>query len=171
MTRTSRVLLTVAASGIPAAFVWLWLGSPSEWLATERGLVLTESAATGRFQVVAVFTIIGVVLGVVAGVVVHRTTRPARWQVVVGLAAASSAAALVCWRLGVQLGPAPPQEATGLEVLETVPSQFAVDAITPFLLWPLAAVLSYTLSLYLSSEGADEDDELDDEPLSARSQP
>lgn len=171
MTRTSRVLLAVAASGVPAGLVWLWLGRPSEWLATERGLVLTESAATGRFQVVAMFTLIGVVLGVVAGVLVHRFARPARWEVVVGLTAASSAAALLCWRIGVLLGPEPPQDATGLEVLETVPSQFAVDAITPFLLWPLAAVLSYTLSLYLSSEGV-EDEEIDeDESLSARLQP
>lgn len=174
MTRASRVLLAVAASGIPAAFVWLWIGEPSEWIATDRGLVLTESAATGRFQVVAMFALIGVVLGVVAGIVVHRTARPARWEVPLGLAAAASAAALLCWRLGVLLGPEAPEQVKGLELGDTVQSPFAVDALTPFLLWPLAAVLAYTLSLYLSSEGVDEDeadDAVEDESLSDRSQP
>lgn len=169
MSRTARVLLVVAASGIPAAFVWLWLGQPSEWLATERGLVLTESAAVGQFQVVAVFTAIGAVLGLVSGVLMHRLTGPGRWQDLVGLAAASSAAALLCWRLGVLLGPEPPADAKDLEVLQTVPSQFAVDAIAPFLVWPLAAVLAYTLAMYLSTDGADE--EPDEADLSARSLP
>ena len=169
MTRTAKVLLAVVASGVPAALVWLWLGRPAQWLATERGLVLTESAARGQFQVVAVFTLIGVVVGVVSGVVTQRLTRPGRWQDVLGLTAASGAAALLCWQIGVRLGPKPPGEATGLEVLDTVPAQFAVVAVAPFLLWPLAAVLGYTLSLYLSHD--DEDESEPDEQLSARSLP
>ena len=43
---------------------------------------------------------------------------------------------------------------------DVVRDQFAVDTIVPFLLWPLAAVLGYTITLYLSSDGVD-----DDEPL------
>jgi len=171
VTRSTRALLAVVASGVPAALVWLWLGEPAEWLATERGLVLTEGAARGQFQVVGVFCLIGVVLGIVTGMVVHRLTRPGRWHDVLGLAAASAAASLVCWQLGVLLGPNPPAEATGLEVLDTVPAQFAVDALAPFLLWPLASVLAYTLSLYLSDDGADEDEDLRTEDVSARSLP
>lgn len=171
MTRIATVLLAVAASGVPAGLVWLWLGEPSEWLATERGLVLTESAAGGQFQVVAVFALIGIVLGVVAGALTHRLTRPGRWQHVVGLTAAASAAALLCWRVGVMLGPNPPAEAKDVEVLQTVPSQFAVDALAPFLLWPLAAVLAYTLSMYLSTDGVDEDDEPEPAEVSDRSTP
>ena len=158
MTRLATVLVAVAASGIPAGFVWLWLGEPSQWVATERGLVLTESAASGQFQVVAVFSIIGIVLGVVCGVATHRLTRPGRWQHVVGLAAAAGAAALLCWRVGVLFGPNPPSEVKDVEALQSVPAQFAVDALAPFLLWPLAAVLAYTLSMYLSTDGADEDE-------------
>ncbi|MCD9153238.1 hypothetical protein [Aeromicrobium duanguangcaii] len=169
MNRVSGSLLAVVASGIPAGFVWWGLGRPAQWLATERGLVLTEENATGRFQVVAVFTVVGVVLGLVAGVAVQRFTRSAQWQTVVGLAAAASAASLLCWRLGVWLGPSSPRDATGLEVGDVVRDQFAVDTIVPFLLWPLAAVLSYTITLYLSSDGV-EDDEPDDE-VSERSAP
>lgn len=177
MSRVTRVLLAVAASGAPAALVWLALAQPAQWVATERGLVLTESAATGQFQVVAVFTLIGVALGLAAGTLVHRLTRPARWQIVVALAAASSVAALLCWGLGVWLGPEPVQQASGLEVLDSVSAPLAVDAVVPFLVWPLAAVLAYTLSLYLSSDGVDREAELyadfaDDQPppndLSAR---
>lgn len=173
MSRSTRALLAVVAAGVPAAFAWWAFGRPAQWLVTERGLILTEDQATGRFQVVAVFTIVGAVVGLLSGVLVHRLTRPARWQVVVGLAAAATASALLCWRLGIWLGPPPPQDVEGAEVLELVPSQFAVDTVVPFLVWPLAAVLAYTLSLYLSTDGVDEDwDDTDETPsvdVSARS--
>lgn len=157
MNRTALALLAVVVAGVPAAFAWWAFGRPAGWLMTERGLLLTESQATGQFQVVAVFTIVGIVVALVSGFLVHRLTRPARWQAVVGLTGASVASALVCWRLGIWLGPPPPQDVTGAEVLELVPSQFAVDTIVPFLVWPLAAVLAYTLSLYLSTDGVDEE--------------
>jgi hypothetical protein len=156
MTRAAWALLATAASGIPAAFVWWALARPSQWLATERGLVLTEGNATGRFQVVAMFTLVGLVLGLVAGVLVQLATRPSHWRTVVGLAAAALAAALICWRLGVWLGPPPPQEATGLDVGDTVAAPLAVDTVVPFLVWPLIALLGYTLALYLGSDGVDE---------------
>ncbi|WP_286928218.1 MULTISPECIES: hypothetical protein [Aeromicrobium] len=170
MTRTSRVLLAVVAAGIPAAVAWWAFGRPSQWLATERGLVLTEVNATGSFQVVAMFVVVGIVFGVLAGVATHRLTRPGRWETVLGLAAASGAASLVCWRLGIWLGPPPPESVKGLEVGDEVSAQFAVDGIVPFLVWPLVAVLSYTLALYLSSDGEDDDEELADE-VSERSEP
>lgn len=174
MNRTALALLAVVFAGVPAAFAWWAFGRPAEWLMTERGLLLTEGQATGQFQVVAVFSIVGVVVGLVSGFLVHRLARPARWQALVGLAGASTAAALVCWRLGIRLGPPPPQDVTGAEVLELVPSQFAVDTIVPFLVWPLAAVLAYTLSLYLSTDGVDEEwDEADEgaaDDLSVRSE-
>ncbi|GEO87801.1 hypothetical protein AFL01nite_01280 [Aeromicrobium flavum] len=161
MTRTAWAFLATAASGVPAAFVWWAFARPSQWLATESGLVLTEGNAQGRFQVVAVFTLVGLALGLVAGALVQRATRPSRWSTVVGLVAATVAASLVCWRLGVWLGPPAPQEATGLEVGDTVPAMLAVDAVVPFLVWPLTAVLGYTLALYLGSDGVDERDEAD----------
>ncbi|WP_078700753.1 hypothetical protein [Aeromicrobium choanae] len=170
MNRTSRVLLAVVAGGIPAALVWWAFAEPSRWLATERGLVLTEGNATGDFQVVAVFVIVGIVFGVLTGVAVHRLTRPGRWETVVGLAAASSAASLVCWRLGIWLGPPPPEDVKGLEVGDEVSAQFGVDGIVPFLVWPLVAVLSYTLALYLSSDGEEDREEYPDE-VSERSEP
>ncbi|MFO6453966.1 MULTISPECIES: hypothetical protein [unclassified Aeromicrobium] len=168
MTRTTKVLLAVVASGIPAAFAWWAFARPSQWLATERGLVLTEGNAAGTFQVVAVFTILGIVLGIVSGVAVHRVTRAARWEIVLGLTAASTAAALLCWRLGIWLGPGPLEEVTGLKAGEQVSAPLAVDALVPFLVWPLVSVLSYTLSLYLSTDGAEDDEEIDE--VSARSE-
>lgn len=173
MTRTGRALLAVAAAGVPAALVWWAFARPSRWLVTDDGLVLTEGNATGAFQVVAVFTIVGIVLGIVSGVAVQRTTRPARWETVVGLAAAATAAALLCWRVGVWLGPPPLGDAAGLQTGDEVPAPFAVDAVVPFLVWPLVAVLSYTLALYLSSDGAPdrEADETDEDEVSARSAP
>ena len=172
MNRVSRVMLAVVLSGLPAALVWGWLGRPAQWLATEGGLVLTEGEAPGQFQVVAMFTVVGVVVGLVTGVLVQRMLVPARWQIVLALAAASTAAALLCWQVGVLLGPAPPQEATGLEVLATVPSQFGVDALPAFLVWPLASVLAYTLAFYLSTDGVDDDaatDPVETEAVTERS--
>lgn len=155
--RIGPLLLAVAGSGVPAALVWWWLGSPSQWIATDRGLVLTEQNATGQFQVVAVFTLIGVVVGLACGIAVERRARPARWQTVVALMLASLAAALVCWWLGVVLGPPDPESVTGVKTGSRVPAQFAVDAIPPFVVWPLSALIGYALSLYLSRD-PDSDD-------------
>ncbi len=158
MNRVTRLFLGVVAAGVPAAFVWWWLGAPSQWEVTQNGLILTEERAGGQFQVVGVFSAIGLVVGLAAGVVVERLGRPGRWQTVVGLVAASSAAALVCWQLGMWLGPPDPSSVKGLQVGDLVPAQFVVDSIVPFLVWPFAAVLGYTLSLYLGPDGAHEDD-------------
>lgn len=174
--RTVRVLLAVAASGIPAAFLWWALARPAQWMATDRGLILNEVNARGQFQVVAVFTVIGAVIGLVAGWLTHRLTRPATWRVALGVAAAASVASLVCWRLGVRLGPGAVEDASGLEAGDMVPAPLTVDSIPSFLVWPLAAVLTYTLSLYLSNDGVDREAEefadfADESDLSERSQP
>lgn len=155
--RIGPLLVGVAATGVPAAFVWWWLGSPSQWVATDRGLVLTEENATGQFQVVAVFTLIGIAVGIVSGIAVERLTRPSRWQTAVGLMLAATAAALVCWWLGVVLGPPDPTTVTGAKAGDHVPAQFAVDAVAPFVVWPLTALVGYALSLYLSHQPDDDD--------------
>lgn len=157
--RLPWLLLGVAASGFPAALVWVWLGEPSMWVGSDRGLVMTEPNAVGQFQVVGVYTLIGVVVGLVAGFVVQLLGRPGRWQTIVGLACAVSAAALICWQLGIVLGPPDPSGVTGVENGELVPAQFAMDSIPSFLVWPLAAILTFTLAMYLGSDGVHEHDE------------
>jgi len=172
--RRAAVIAAIALSGLPAAVLWWWLAEPARWRATERGLVLTEQQATGAFQVVAMFTIIGAVLGLVAGVVTWWLTSPARWQTPVALGLAAAIAAVLCWRVGTWIGPGPVREAAGLDPGDTVEAPLAVDSVVPFLVWPLVAVLAYTVALYVSADH-DADREPDEEPrteqLSERSSP
>lgn len=172
--RLPWILLGVAASGVPAALVWVWLGEPSRWVGSDRGLVMSEPNAVGQFQVVGVYTLIGLLVGVVAGLVVRVAGGPGRWQTIVALVCAVSAAALICWQLGIVLGPPDPSSVTGVENGEQVPAQFAMDSIPSFLVWPLTAVLGYTLAMYLSSDGAHDDEDLwagDEPPVTDRSRP
>ena len=59
----------------------------------------------------------------------------------------TAAASLVAWRVGVELGPPPPESVVGVEVGQKVPAQLAVDGLVPFLVWPifgLAGVIAAT---------------------------
>ncbi|HPU12730.1 MAG TPA: hypothetical protein PLQ19_02950 [Aeromicrobium sp.] len=164
MSRLTSLLLCFAAAGVPAAVVWAWLAEPSLWVVSDGKLFLTEANAGGQFEVVVAFAAIGVVLSFVFGIITERLARPNQWQTVLALALVALAAAFICWQLGILLGPPAPSEVPGLESGDKVPAQLKVDAVAPFLAWPLGAVLGYTLSFYLGSDGLASDDQ---EPISA----
>ena len=159
MGRLTTLLLCFAAAGVPAAFVWAWLAEPAQWVVSDGKLFLTEANAGGQFDVLVIFTIIGFVLALVFGILTERLARPNRWQTVFALALAAVAAAIICWQLGIVLGPPAPGETPGLKSGDLVAAQLKVDALAPFLAWPLGAVLGYTLSFYLGSDGLHADDE------------
>lgn len=157
--RRAWLLLALVATGIPAAVVWNLLAEPSLWRATAEGLVLTEENAGGTFQVVAVFTLIGAAVGVVWGVVIDRWGGPGHWTTVLAISLAALASALVCWQVGIVIGPSAPEKVAGLQPGDTVPMKLAVDTVVPFVVWPLSALLGYLVSFYFSADGEDDDDD------------
>jgi hypothetical protein len=158
MTRTSPSwwvrpsLIAAAASvvlGVVSGLVWLWLADPARWQVRDNGLVMTEAGARGQFQVVAMFVIVGVVGSLLIGWLVGRLLLDAGWPASAVAVVLTSLAAVIAWRVGVELGPPSPTTVSDAAVGDTVPARLAVDGFVPFLVWPifgLAGLIAATWS-------------------------
>lgn len=139
--------LVTVVLGILSGLAWLWIAKPAEWEAREGGIVLTEAAARGQFSVIVVFVIIGLVVSLVGGWLLVQTVPDLGWWAAPLIMVLTALAALIAWRVGVQLGPPPPDTVTGAAVGDRIPAELAIDSIAPFLVWPifgLAGVMAAT---------------------------
>jgi hypothetical protein len=147
-----RLLVAALAAvvvGVAAGAVWVWLAHPAEWEARNGGLVLTEAASRGRFSVVVVFVLIGVIVSVVGGWLAVRLLPGLGWLAVPLVGVLTVLAAVVAWRVGIVLGPPDPSSVAGVTDGDRVPSELAIDSVAPFLVWPifgLAGVIGATWS-------------------------
>lgn len=145
------VVLAVVAGGL-----WALLAKPAQLEAREQGIVLTEAASGRQFGVVVTFVLIGIVLSFGwAAVVAWRLPRH-DWFLVPLFAVATGAASLVAWQVGMLLGPDDPAAAHGLAIGDTVSAQLAVDAVAPFLVWPLFALVGLVFVVLLAGDGGED---------------
>ena len=170
MKNDARLVAMASLLGLPAGLVWLKWATPAQWLATERGLVMTEELAAGQFDVVAAFTVIGLVVGLVVGLTVSLLSKRKAWRLVPVAIAGSLAAAWLCWLVARIFGPADPRDATGVELGQLVSTQFVVDAWPAFLAWPLTALFIVTVAIYIDEDLEDLTD-LEPEPRKLESLP
>ncbi|AWB92011.1 hypothetical protein [Aeromicrobium chenweiae] len=129
------------ALGLAAGLVWLWLADPAEWQVTNRGIVLTESAAQNQFSVVAMFVLVGAVSSLVWGWAVGRRLQDLGWVTTPLVVVVTALAALVAWRVGVALGPADPTTVPRPALGGRIPAQLKVDSVVPVLVWPIFGLL------------------------------
>lgn len=145
-----RLLLSGLATvvlGVVSGLAWLWIAHPAEWEAREGGIVLTEAAARGQFSVIVVFVVIGLVVSLVGGWALVLAFPDLGWWTAPLVAVLTALAAVIAWRVGVELGPPPPGSVTGAAVGDRIPSELAIDSVAPFLVWPifgLAGVMAAT---------------------------
>jgi hypothetical protein len=154
-----RVVLWCAAMlllGVAAGLMWLWLAEPAEWQVTERGIVLTEDAARGQFAVVVLFVGLGAGLCFAWGWAAGHALREAGWVLVPLFAGVAGAAALIAWRVGVALGPTHPQDVADPSLGDRLPSPLEIDAVAPFLVWPMFALLGLLVAAWLDRSDADD---------------
>jgi hypothetical protein len=161
-----RILIASAGMivlGAIGGLLWLGLADPAEWEVTQRGIILTEDAARGQFEVVVTFVALGAVLCLGWGLVAGRWLREVGWPLVPIFAAAASVAAVIAWRIGVALGPADPRESVHPSLGDRLPAPLEIDAFAPFLAWPIFALFGLLLAAWLErSEESDPFDELVD---------
>lgn len=132
---------------VVAGLVWLWLAEPAEWEVREAGVVLTEAASRGQFSVIVVFVLVGVVTSFVWAWAATWVLDGLGWLLIPAVVVLTTIAAVVAWRVGVDLGPPPPGSVTGVSVGDRIPAQLEVDGLAPFLVWPifgLAGVIGAT---------------------------
>lgn len=139
------VLISAAVLGVAGGLAWWQLAEPGQWQMRDVGIALTEEASRGQFQVVVVFTLVGVIAALAWAVVLSLLAREAGWPLVVLLIIGAVLASLVAWQVGSTLGPPPPETVAGLEDGDTVPDELMVDSVAPFLAWPIAALVGVLL--------------------------
>lgn len=139
--RVATLSLATLLGGVAAGLVWLWLAHPARWEVRDGGIVLTEAASRGQFQVVVVFVLVGAVGSLVAGWGIVRLLPDAGWLLTPVAVLVTSLAALIAWRVGVELGPPSPATVRGVQAGETLPSRLAVDSVAAFLVWPIFGLL------------------------------
>lgn len=142
--------------GGAAGLAWAWLADPAEWEVTTRGMVLDEQAARGRFGVIVTFVLIGIVVALVWGLAAGFVLHELGWLLVPVFALAAVAAALLAWRVGIIAGPPDPKTVTGAGVGDKIPQQLAVDAIAPFVVWPIFALVGLFVAVYSAGDRGDE---------------
>ena len=143
-------MLVIGAVG---GLVWLWLAEPAEWEVTARGIILTEEAATGQFGVLVTFVIVGAVASFAWGVVAGHVLRELGWVLVPVFAVVSGLAALIAWRVGVALGPVHPRDVADPALGDRLPAPLEIDAVAPFLVWPMFALAGLLLAALLDRRG------------------
>jgi len=137
--------------GVAAGFVWERIASPAEWEVTRTGLQMDEAASEGRFGVVVMFVLVGVLACLAWGAFAALTLRDLSWVVTPFILVLTAAAAVVAWRVGVTLGPPDPTTVKDVAVGDQVPARLAIDGIAPFLVWPIFGLVGFIVTTLLGT--------------------
>jgi hypothetical protein len=165
VSRLTRWAAGMLVLGVVGGLLWAWQADPAEWHVTKDGIVLSEDAARGQFSVVVTFILVGSALSFLWAWAAAHTLRDIGWIRVPAFALAATLAALVAWRVGVVVGPPGPEHASDPQVGERLPSRLDVDAVAPFLAWPIFALLGLLWDSWLQRPAEAVDD------VSERSEP
>ena len=153
MTTVIRWAAGTLVLGIAAGMAWLLLANPARWEVTDAGTILTEEGAKGRFAVIVSFVLIGIVASFLGGLIAGVRLRDRGWSLVPAFALTALVAGIIAWQVGVVLGPPDPATVTGTSVGDKIPQQLAVDSVTPFLVWPIFALVGLLLAVYSAGDG------------------
>ncbi|MRJ77776.1 hypothetical protein GEV29_14625 [Aeromicrobium sp. SMF47] len=127
--------------GVVGGLVWVWLADPAQWQVTSRGIVMSESESQGQFGVIVVFVAIGAVVSLGWGWVTGRRLEELGWVLTPFVVVVTVLAALLAWRIGVELGPPDPATVARPSVGDRIPAQLKIDGIVPFLVWPIFGLI------------------------------
>ncbi|MEO6470691.1 MAG: hypothetical protein ABIR57_02540 [Aeromicrobium sp.] len=145
------MLILGAASGL----VWLWLAEPAEYKVTPQGAILDEQGAKGRFGVIVTFVVIGMIAALLWGLLAGMQLSDRGWVMVPVFALASAAAGLIAWRVGVVLGPPDPATVRDTTIGHKIPQRLAIDTASPFLVWPIFALMGLFIAAYSTGDRGD----------------
>jgi hypothetical protein len=155
--RIFRWSVLMLAVGALAGFVWWWLAEPAEWEVTAQGITLTEDAVRSQFGAVVTFVIIGAAVCTAWALLAGHILRDLGWPLVPVFAVVATVASLVAWQVGVALGPSDdprdisedPARVAALSIGDRLPAPLEIDAVAPFLMWPIFALAGLLAAAWL----------------------
>jgi len=122
------------------------VGKDSTAATTERGL--TELFATDAW-----FSLIGLIVGIVMGILCWRWFKQLGWPSALLALTGSAVAALVCWGVGCWLGPGDfAERMASAKAGDSVPVAFALHTHTSLLVWLFAGITPILLASSLGHE-------------------
>ncbi|WP_222193575.1 hypothetical protein [Modestobacter italicus] len=146
-------VVALAASGLVAGGLWLWLAPRADYRVTDADVVPVDGPVSAEIFMAddGVFVLVLAALGLLAGLAGWFLLRRHRGALTLAaLATGSLAAGVVAWQLGEWLG-AGPTEADLTEVGATVTTGLSLGAAAALAVGPFFAVLAYVVAAVLDS--------------------
>jgi hypothetical protein len=141
ITYVAGCLLTGAAAGVPAGWLWTRLASPANGTLTSGGVVLGETALNQEVGVTMWFLLTGVAVGLLVGLVFSWRGSRYGVTVVVAVALACCLGSLVSYWTGVHLfGPDAKTELASARVGQHIAVPLSVGTKIAFLGWPVGGL-------------------------------
>lgn len=141
-----RIMLVLAATGVPAGLVWFALAPRREFEVVEGGFRPLEPQSEALIGADGWLLIVTGVLGVVAAVVAWRYVRARGVGVVLALAVGIAAATVVAWQVGAVVG-AGPSEAELSQLGSIVTPALQLRAIPVLVIGAFLATLTYLVAV------------------------
>lgn len=151
MNAVVRSIGDLVVLAVVGGFAWLLLADPAEWEVTDAGTILTEEGAKGRFGVIVTFVLIGIVVSSFWGFTAGLRLHDRGWRLVPIFSVAAFAAGVFAWQIGAFFGPPDPASVKGATGAR-IPQQLTVDTFSPFLVWPIFALVGLLLAVYSTGD-------------------
>jgi hypothetical protein len=147
-----RLVLVLALTGVVAGLLWWWLAPRADFRITSAGPVVIGDPSEERLIADdAVFALIVIGFGLVAGAAAWFVRRRRGMATVLALAVGGSAMAAVAWQLGEFLGAAP-THAQLSDVGRVVSTSLTLGSLPALALAPFGAVLAYLVPVITSHQ-------------------
>jgi len=138
------VAAVFAISGIGVGLLWVALAPDVPLEVRDGGIYLATPQPWEPFATQAVFGLLGLAAGLIAGMSAWLRGRRTPFGALAGLVVGGAGCALLAWQLGVWLGPPPLKEVVGsVQPGDAVYAPLAIDAWAVLLAPAVGALLAY----------------------------
>jgi hypothetical protein len=125
-------------------------------IGADGGAVITERGLSQLFAIDVWYVFTGLILGILLGSLTWALFRRIGWWVALLAAAVGLVAAVVCWQVGVLLGPSGfAARMAAAQPGDKVPVDFTLHTMAALLPWPFGALVP--VALYATFERGDTD--------------
>lgn len=150
--------LAGAVLALPAAWAWLKLANPPDGELTKQGIALGEAQLNQQAGVTLWFFVVGLGVGLLAGLVVGWVGRPRGLVTVWGVLALCVVAAGLAAFLGISVfGPDEVAEAKAASVGDQITSKLMIGSDLVYLGWPIGGLIGSCLAIAFWPEASDDD--------------
>jgi hypothetical protein len=156
--RALLVGVLTAVAGVALGLLWLWLSPRVPLVSDGQAVFLKDTEGEEAIGSDGTFVLIALVLGALSAAVVFWRLRRGSVPVVLALAAGGALASVIGWRIGVWLGPSQDivQHAKDVGPKVVFDAPLELRAKSAIVVWPAAAMLIYTVLVYVFGERDDD---------------